>query len=65
MRIFKSLSYSFKGMTSEKEISDDEIEEELERAFKANEGKKDNCGVALPPNREVGIQRTDVKMKKD
>ena len=49
----------------DKEISDDELEEELEKAFRANEVKKDHCGTAIPSNREVGIQRTNVKLKKD
>ncbi len=47
------------------EMSDDELEAELDRAFKENEAKKDNCGAAIPPNREVGVQRTDVKIKKE
>ncbi|MHA2391847.1 MAG: hypothetical protein ACXAEX_07745 [Promethearchaeota archaeon] len=50
---------------SEKELTDDELEEELDRAFKENEAKRDNCGSALPSSREVGVQRTDVKLKKD
>jgi hypothetical protein len=49
----------------EKEMTDDELEEELEKAIKVNEAKKDHCGTALPSNREVGIQRTDVKLKKN
>ena len=49
----------------EKEMTDDELEEELEKAIKANDPKRDNCGTAIPNNREVGIQRTDVKIKKD
>jgi len=48
-----------------KEISDDELEEELEKAFRANEAKKDHCGTALPSSKEVGIQRTNIKLKKD
>jgi hypothetical protein len=47
-----------------KEITDEELEEELDKALKANEAKKDSCGTALPPNREIGVQRTDVKIKK-
>ncbi|MFX1316744.1 MAG: hypothetical protein ACFE9T_12845 [Promethearchaeota archaeon] len=50
---------------SDKEISDDELEEELEKAFRANEAKRDHCGTALPSSKEVGIQRTDVKLKKE
>ena len=49
----------------ENEKNDDELEDELEKALKANEAKRDHCGTALPTNREVGIQRTDVKIKKD
>ena len=48
-----------------KEISDDELEEELDKAFKTNEAKKDQCGTALPSSKEVGVQRTKVKTKKD
>jgi len=50
---------------SQKDLSDEELEEELDKALKENEGKKDNCGTPLPYNREVGVQRTDVKLKKD
>ena len=48
-----------------KDMDDDELEEELEKAFRENEAKKDQCGTALPSNREVGVQRTDVKLKKN
>lgn len=48
----------------EKEIDEDEVEEELEKAFKANEAKRDHCGTPIPDNREVGVQRTNVKVKK-
>ena len=47
------------------EIPDDELEKELDRAFKENEAKRDNCGIPMSSNKEVGIQRTDVKLKKD
>jgi hypothetical protein len=47
------------------EMSDEELEAELDKTFKENEAKQDNCGAAIPPNREVGIQRTDVKIKKE
>jgi hypothetical protein len=50
---------------SDKEMTDDELEKELDRAFQENEAKRDQCGTALPTNREVGVQRTDVKIKKD
>ena len=46
-------------------MSDEELEAELDKAFKENETKQDNCGTAIPPNREVGVQRTDVKIKKE
>lgn len=49
----------------EKEMTDEELEEELEKAFLANEAKKDNCGVALPSNQEVGVQRTNIKLKNE
>ena len=48
----------------EKEIDDDELEEELEKAFKANETKRDHCGTALPSSKEIGVQRTNIKVKK-
>ncbi len=48
-----------------KELTDEEIEEELEKAFKSNEAKKDQCGSPIPTNKEVGIQRTGVKLKKE
>ncbi|MFX1457003.1 MAG: hypothetical protein ACFFDB_16635 [Promethearchaeota archaeon] len=47
------------------EMSDEELEAELDKAFKENEAKRDKCGAALPSNREVGVQRTDVKLKED
>ena len=50
---------------TDKEISDEELEDELDKAFKENETKRDNCGTAIPGNKEVGIQRTDVKVKKE
>ena len=48
-----------------KELTDDELEDELDRALKANETKKDNCGIPIPANKEVGVQRTGAKLKKD
>ena len=48
---------------SDKEITDDELEEELDKAFKASEAKKDHCGTPIPSNKEVGVQRSDVKLK--
>ncbi|MBD3254036.1 MAG: hypothetical protein GF383_03045 [Candidatus Lokiarchaeota archaeon] len=50
---------------SKKDLSDDELEEELDRAFKKAEGQKDKCGTAIPTNREIGIQRDNVKLKKE
>lgn len=63
-KILKYHFFSFYNMP-DKEITDEELEEELEKALKANEAKQDHCGTALPTNREVGIQRTDVKLKKE
>ncbi len=48
----------------DEELSDDELEDELDKAFKESERLRDHCGTPLPSNREVGIQRTDVKLKK-
>ncbi|MBY9020616.1 MAG: hypothetical protein KGD67_06140 [Candidatus Lokiarchaeota archaeon] len=48
-----------------KELTEEEIEEELDKAFKASETKKDNCGTPIPTNKEVGLQRTGVKLKKE
>ena len=50
---------------SKKELTDDELEAELDKAFKANEGKKDNCGTPMPESKEVGLQRTGAKLKKE
>ncbi|MFW9876011.1 MAG: hypothetical protein ACFFG0_23155 [Candidatus Thorarchaeota archaeon] len=47
------------------EMTDEDLERELDKAFKENEAKRDRCGTPLPSNREVGVQRTDVKLKKD
>ena len=49
---------------TDKDISDDELDEMLDKAFKENEAKRDHCGTALPSSREEGIQRTQVKLKK-
>ena len=45
-------------------MSDDELDDELDKAFKENESKRDTCGTALHSSKEVGIQRTNVKLKK-
>jgi len=50
---------------TDNEITDDELEEELDKAFKESEKLRDHCGVPMSSNKEVGIQRTDVKIKKD
>ena len=50
---------------SDKEITDDELEDELDKAFKESERLKDHCGSPIPSNKEVGVQRTDVKLKED
>lgn len=47
------------------EMTDEELEDELDKAVKVNEPKKDNCGTAIPRNKEVGIQITGVKLKKE
>lgn len=47
-----------------KDITDEELEKELDKTFKANEAKKDHCGTAIPDNREIGVQRNNVKLKK-
>ncbi len=48
---------------SDKEITDDELEDELDKAFKESERLRDHCGSPIPSNKEVGVQRTDVKLK--
>ena len=50
---------------TDNENLDDELDEELDKAFKESERLRDHCGSPLPSNREVGIQRTDVKLKKE
>ena len=50
---------------SDKELTDDDLEKELDKAFRESERLRDHCGTALPSNKEVGIQRTNVKLKKD
>lgn len=46
-------------------MSDEELEEEFEKVIRTNEAKQDHCGTALPGNKEVGIQRSNVKIKKE
>ena len=50
---------------NDKDLTDDDLEAELDKAIKENEAKRDHCGTALPSNKEVGIQRTDVKLKEE
>lgn len=50
---------------TDKEWTEEELEEEMEKAFKMDEAKRDHCGTPLPSSKEVGIQRTDVKLKKE
>ena len=50
---------------SNKELTNEELEAELDKAFETNDGKKDNCGSPIPANKEVGLQRTAVKLKKE
>ncbi|MFX1365666.1 MAG: hypothetical protein ACFFCE_02000 [Promethearchaeota archaeon] len=50
---------------TDNDITDDELEEELDKAFKESERLRDHCGSPIPSNKEVGVQRTDVKIKKD
>jgi len=63
-KILKYFTFSIFIM-SKKELSDEELEEELDKAFKESERLRDHCGTPLPSNKEVGIQRTNVKLKKD
>ncbi len=49
----------------DKEKTDDELEEELDKTFQESERLRDHCGTPIPSNKEVGIQRTDVKLKKN
>ena len=50
---------------TDKDITDEELEKDLDKAFKANEAKRDHCGTAIPSSKEVGIQRDNVKLKKE
>jgi hypothetical protein len=50
---------------TDNEISDEDLEDELDKAFRENEAKRDQCGKPMPSSRETGVQRTDVKLKKD
>ena len=50
---------------TDKDISDDDLDDLLDKVFKENEAKRDHCGTAIPSNKEVGIQRTQVKLKKE
>ncbi len=48
-----------------KDISDDDLDDMLDNAFKENEAKRDHCGTVMPTSKEVGVQRTKVKLNKD
>jgi len=48
---------------NDKELSDDELEDELEKALKENEANRDHCGTAIPSSKEVGIQRKKIRFK--
>ncbi|MFX1258740.1 MAG: hypothetical protein ACFFAN_12840 [Promethearchaeota archaeon] len=50
---------------TDKDMTEEELEDELDKAFAANEAKRDRCGTALPSSKEVGVQRTNLKLKKD
>ena len=50
---------------TDNEMTDYELDEELDKAFRENEAKKDQCGKPMPSSRETGVQRTNVKLKKD
>ncbi|KKM66057.1 hypothetical protein LCGC14_1485090 [marine sediment metagenome] len=50
---------------SDKELTDEDLERELDKAFKENEKLRDNCGTPIPSNKEVGVQRTNVKIKSE
>ncbi|NVM34885.1 MAG: hypothetical protein HWN81_04770 [Candidatus Lokiarchaeota archaeon] len=50
---------------TDNELTDDDLETELDKAFKESEKLRDHCGTPIPSNKEVGVQRTDVKLKKE
>ena len=53
-------------MAYKKDISDEEVEKELEKALKEEEERSEHkCGVPLSESKEVGVQRSDVKVKND
>ncbi|MFX0188925.1 MAG: hypothetical protein ACFE8A_14460 [Candidatus Hodarchaeota archaeon] len=52
-------------MTYKKDITDEELEKEIEKAFKEDEAKRDHCGTALPSSKEIGVQRENIKVKKE
>ena len=41
---------------SDKELTEDELEEELDKAFKANEAKKDHCGLLYQAIKKLGYR---------
>jgi hypothetical protein len=52
-------------MAYKKNITDEELEKEIEKAFKEDEVKRDHCGTALPSSKEIGVQRENIKVKKE
>ena len=46
-----------------KEITDDELEDELDEAFKANEAKRDQCGKPIPTNKEIDLGTLNTLVK--
>jgi len=60
--IFIYMRVIFNIMT-DKLLTEDEFSKEMDKAFKDGEAKQDHCGTSLPSSKEVGIQRTDVKLK--
>jgi hypothetical protein len=47
---------------TDKDMSDDDLDDMLDKSFKENEAKRDNCGTAIPSSKETGIQRTQIKL---
>jgi hypothetical protein len=49
---------------AKKKWTEEDLDKELDKASKEDEGKKDHCGKAVPASKETGVQRTNVKIKK-
>jgi len=69
-QFFINKSYIFRVhhniyMPNKEELTDEELEAELDKALKTNDGKKDHCGSPIPANKEVGLQRTGAKLKNE